>query len=204
MRIDISLRVRLLLIGLMVVIGLGSAAWLVVRLWPYRYHGLLLEPATPVADFALTGPEGRPVRLSDFRGKVTVLYFGYTYCPDVCPTTLAELARALQRVGRRADQVQVIMITVDPERDTPEILARYLAHFDARFLGLSGTAAEIAAAATPLGIYFAKHEGTAATGYLVDHTATVAVIDRDGYLRLVFPFGTPGEDIASDLIHLLK
>jgi len=132
------------------------------------------------------------------------VYFGYTYCPDVCPTTLAELARALQRVGRRADQVQVIMITVDPERDTPEILARYLAHFDARFLGLSGTAAEIAAAATPLGIYFAKHEGTAATGYLVDHTATVAVIDRDGYLRLVFPFGTPGEDIASDLIHLLK
>jgi protein SCO1/2 len=107
-------------------------------------------------------------------------------------------------MGRQADKVQVTMITVDPERDTPELLAQYMAHFDARFIGLSGTAEQIAAAATPLGIYYERHEGTAATGYLVDHTATVAVIDQNGYLRLVFPYGTPGEDIASDLAQLLK
>ncbi len=204
MRIKMAPKIRVVLIGCIAIVGLGLGAWLAIRFWPHRYHGLLLEPANPVADFALLGPDSRPVRLSDFRGKLTVLYFGYTWCPDVCPTTLAELARGLGGLGRRADQVQVLMITVDPERDTPEVLARYLANFDARFIGLSGTAEQIAAAATPLGIYFEKHAGTAATGYLVDHTATIAVIDQDGYLRLVFPPNTPGEDIASDLSHLLK
>jgi protein SCO1/2 len=96
------------------------------------------------------------------------------------------------------------MVTVDPERDTPEALAKYVANFDPRFIGLSGTPDQIAAAATPLGIYYQKHDGTAATGYLVDHTASVAVIDQNGYLRLVFPFGTSGEEIASDLAHLLN
>jgi protein SCO1/2 len=197
-------KTRFALLILVTVAGLALMALLAVRFWPYRYHGFLLEPTKPVADFTLVGPHNQPVKLSDFRGKATVLYFGYTYCPDVCPTTLAELAQGLKRMGRRADRVQVVMVTVDPERDTPEALAQYMANFDPRFIGLSGTAEQIAAAATPLGIYYERHEGTAASGYLVDHTATVAVIDQDGYLRLVFPFGTPGEDIASDLSRLLK
>jgi protein SCO1/2 len=197
-------KTRFALLAFVTVAGLALLALLAVRFWPYRYHGFLLEPTKPVADFELVGPNSQPVKLSDFRGKVTVLYFGYTYCPDVCPTTLAELAQGLKRMGRRADRVQVIMVTVDPERDTPESLAQYMANFDARFIGLSGTAEQIAAAATPLGIYYERHEGTAASGYLVDHTATVAVIDQNGFLRLVFPFGTPGEDIASDLSHLLN
>jgi len=195
-------RFALLVFGTLVVFAL--LALLAVRFWPYRYHGFLLEPTKPVADFTLAGPNNQPVKLSDFRGKLMVLYFGYTYCPDVCPTTLAELAQGLKRMGRRADQVQVVMVTVDPDRDTPEVLAQYVANFDPRFIGLSGTAEQIAAAATPLGIYYERHAGTAASGYLVDHTATVAVIDQDGYLRLVFPFGTSGEDIASDLSRLLK
>jgi protein SCO1/2 len=195
---------RFLLMAFVTVAGLVLLALLAVRFWPYRYHGFLLEPTKPVADFELVGPNNRPVKLSDFRGKLTVLYFGYTYCPDVCPTTLAELAQGVRRMGRRADQVQVVMVTVDPERDTPESLAQYMANFDARFIGLSGTAEQVAAAATPLGIYYERHEGTAASGYLVDHTATVAVIDQNGFLRLVFPYGTPGEDIASDLARLLN
>lgn len=197
-------KIRPYLIAFVAVAGLALVVWLLLaRFWPYRYHGLMLEPAKPVADFTLVGPNNQPVKLSDFRGKLTALYFGYTFCPDVCPTTLAELAQGMQRMGRRAAQVQVIMITVDPARDTPEVLAQYMANFDARFIGLSGTPEQIAAAATPLGIYYEQHEGTAATGYLVDHTASVAVIDQNGYLRLVYPFGTPGEDIASDLAHLL-
>jgi protein SCO1/2 len=203
--IEMRLKAGPYLFTLIVVTALALVAWLVIaRFWPHRYHGFALEPTRPVADFTLIGPNNQPVKLSDFRGKLTVLYFGYTFCPDVCPTTLAELAQGLKRMGRQADKVQVAMITVDPERDTPELLAQYMAHFDARFIGLSGTAEQIAAAATPLGIYYERHEGTAATGYLVDHTATVAVIDQNGYLRLVFPYGTPGEDIASDLAQLLK
>ena len=198
-------RVRVLILASLGLLAVAIAAWLLLpRLLPYNYHGFAMEPTKPVADFTLDGPNGKPVKLSDFRDKLTVLYFGYTYCPDVCPTTLAELTQGLKGLGRKADKVQVVMVTVDPERDTPETLAKYVANFDPRFIGLSGTPDQIAAAATPLGIYYQKHEGSAATGYLVDHTASVAVIDQDGYLRLVFPFGTSGEDIASDLAHLLN
>jgi protein SCO1 len=198
-------RVRVLILASLGLLAVAVAAWLLLpRLLPYNYHGFPMEPTKPVADFTLDGPNGKPVKLSDFRDKLTVLYFGYTYCPDVCPTTLAELAQGLKGLGRKADKVQVVMVTVDPERDTPEALAKYVANFDSRFIGLSGTPDQIAAAATPLGIYYQKHDGTAATGYLVDHTASVAVIDQNGYLRLVFPFGTSGEDIASDLAHLLN
>lgn len=171
---------------------------------PYTYHGMLLESPNPAADFTLTGASGQPVSLSDFRGKLVVLYFGYTFCPDVCPTTMTELTKAIKALGPKASDVQVIMVSVDPERDTPERVAEYVRYFDPSFIGLSGTPEEVAAAATPFGIYYEKHEGTAATGYLVDHTATLNVIDKEGRMRLVLPFGTSGEDIADDLAHLLR
>lgn len=197
-------RIGILVLALISSMAVFAALWLLVlRLLPYNYRGFLMEPDHPVSDFTLSGPDAQPVSLSDYRGKLAVIYFGYTFCPDVCPTTMADLARALKAMGKKAGDVQVIMVTVDPERDTPESLGKYLANFDPRFLGLSGTPEQIAAAAASLGIYYQKHEGTAATGYLVDHTATVAVIDKAGYLRLIFPYGTPSEDIASDLTHLL-
>jgi protein SCO1/2 len=194
-----------------VLIVLGAAALLltaaVLFFWglvPYRYHGAVLESARPAADFTLTGPAGKTVRLSDFRGKVVVLYFGYTFCPDVCPTTMAELGQAMRQLGRRADEIQVLMITVDPERDTVEALASYLAHFDPRFIGLTGTAEQIASAATPFGIFYQKHEGSAASGYLVDHTATTTVLDRQGRIKLLWPYGTEANALAADLNQLLK
>lgn len=171
---------------------------------PYTFHGLLLDAPTPAADFSLTGPQGQTVHLSDFRGKLAVLFFGYTSCPDVCPTTLVDLARAMKQMGNKAADVQVIMVTVDPERDTPQRMGDYVAAFDDRFLGLSGTPEAIAAAATPFGIYYQKHEGTAATGYLVDHTASLNVVDQEGRMRLVLPFGISPESIAEDLAHLLR
>lgn len=170
----------------------------------YQYHGLLLDSPKPATDFTLTDASGQPISLSDFRGKLVVLYFGYTFCPDVCPTTLNDVAKAMKELGSKAEDVQFIMISVDPERDTPQRLAEYVAYFDPRFIGLTGSPEEVAAVATPFGIFYQKHEGTAATGYLVDHTASLTVIDQDGHVRLVLPFGTAPQDIADDLAHLLR
>ncbi len=187
------------------VIGLALIALIALpRLQPYTFHGTVLQSAQPAPDFELTASHGQKVSLEDFDGKLVLLYFGYTFCPDVCPATLSELRGAVDILGSQADDVQVIMISVDPERDTPEMLAEYVTHFDPSFLGVTGTPEEIAQIATLYGIFYEAHEGTAATGYLVDHTATVMVIDQDGHLKLVFPFGTPAEDIAEDLEHLLN
>jgi protein SCO1/2 len=135
---------------------------------------------------------------------VVVLYFGYTFCPDVCPTTLTDMKQVMKLLGKKADDVQFIMVSVDPERDTPEKLNEYVTYFDPRFIGLTGTPEEVVTAATPFGVIFEKHEGTAATGYLVDHTATLSVIDKDGRMRLLFPFDADPQDIADDLQHLIK
>jgi protein SCO1/2 len=147
---------------------------------------------------------GQRVSLDDFRGKLVVLYFGYTFCPDVCPATLVEIAGAMDILGEDAKDIQTIMISVDPERDTPEQLAEYVAHFDPNFLGVTGTEEEVAEIATLYGIFYEKHEGTVASGYLIDHTATTMVIDQDGYLKLLLPFGTTAQDMADDLAYLLK
>lgn len=171
---------------------------------PYQYHGLYLDSPTQATDFTLTSQTGEPVSLSDLRGKLVLLYFGYTFCPDVCPTTLSTLNQALELMGKKADDVQVVMVSVDPERDTPEVLANYLSNFNPSFMGLTGTHDQIASAATGLGVFFEKHEGSAETGYLVDHTASVMALDQQGRLRLVIPFETSAEDIASDLTQLLK
>lgn len=169
----------------------------------YEFHGTLLQSPDPAPDFTLTSMNGQQVSLSDFQGKLVVLYFGYTYCPDVCPTTLAEVKKALAKLGDRSDDIQVIMITVDPDRDTPQVLNGYLSSFDDRFMGMTGPIAELQRVATLYGIYFARAEGSEATDYLVDHTASMMVINDEGYLKLVFPYGTSAEDIASDLDYLL-
>lgn len=191
----------LVILALLLVLAVGA-----IRIVnpPHTWTGMLMDPLAPVNDFSLTAAGGKPVRLSDFRGKLVALYFGYTYCPDVCPTTLAELAAGMRDLGADAQQVQVIFISVDPARDTPERLADYVANFDPSFIGITGSPEAIAAVATPLGIYYQAHEGTAATGYLVDHTATVMVLDRQGRLRLLLPFGTTGAQAASDLRALLR
>lgn len=198
------MRSKALLIGFGLLVGLGlSIFFLLPLLRPYSFHGTLLQSPDAAPDFTLTDSNGQLSNLSDFRGKLLVLYFGYTFCPDVCPATLAEISQAIELLGSKADQVQVIMISVDPERDTPEKLANYMGHFNPGFLGLTGSPEEIATVATLYGIYYEKREGSAATGYLVDHTASVMVIDEKGHLKLVFPFGTPAEDMAADLEFLL-
>ncbi len=184
------------------------AGWLAItyftgNLLPPNFHGMVMQSPDTLNDFTLTGADGE-VSLSDFRGKVTLLYFGYTFCPDVCPATMVELKKAMEELGSDGEDVQIVMVSVDPLRDTPEKLKEYVAHFHPSFIGLTGTDEEIAAVAIPLGIFYEKHEGSAKSGYLIDHTATVAVVDKDGYLRLIYPFDTAGEDIAKDLRYLAR
>lgn len=182
----------------------GLAFWWYRSAPPPQLHGMLLEPAKPAHDFTLTTGGGRSVSLSDFRGKVVLLYFGYTFCPDVCPTTLSAVRQTFQALGAQADQVQLIMVSVDPGRDTPDTVTAYVQSFDPRFLGVTGAEAQVAEAAAFFGVWYVKHAGSAATNYLIDHTGTLTVVDRQGYTRLVFPFGVAAEDMASDLRYLLS
>ncbi len=195
----------LLIGGISLILGF-LLGWAIIRLieTPYTYHGTVLQSPELDRGFALTGPDGRQVNLRDFRGQAVLLYFGYTFCPDVCPATLVELAQASKMLAEDAEKVQVIMISVDPDRDSPESLQEYVTYFDPSFIGVTGSEDEVAAVAAQYGIFYEKHEGTVATGYLIDHTASVIVIDPDGYFRLIYPFGTPAADIAEDIRHLVN
>lgn len=190
----------LIVISLVAVAGIAGAR----SFFAYQPHGFVLKEVTPASDFTLNAAAGKQVSLSDYQGKVVLLYFGYTHCPDVCPTTLADLRVAISELGEAANDIQVIMVSVDPERDSPEWLADYVHRFDDRFLGVTGPLDRITQLATAYDIHFHKHEGSVATGYLIDHTAKVLVIDRQGDLRMFFPFGETSEEMAEDIQYMLS
>jgi protein SCO1/2 len=154
--------------------------------------------------FALTDHTGKPRTLADFKGKVVVVFFGYTQCPDVCPTTMAEMASVMQKLGPLADQVQVLFITLDPERDTQQLLANYVPAFDKRFIGLRGTPDQTAKTAKEFKVFYSKVPGTSPGSYTIDHTAGSYVFDRDGRLRLFIRHGQGLEPIVHDLRQLLS
>jgi len=160
------------------------------------------------ADFGkaleLTGQDGKPRSLADFRGKVVVLFFGYTHCPDICPTTLADMAAVMKKLGPEAARVQVLFVTVDPERDTPEVLAKYVPAFDASFLGLYGDAAATQRAAKEFRIFYEKRPGGAPGAYTVDHSGQSYVLDAKGNLRLFVRHDRIAQDLAEDLRALLR
>jgi protein SCO1/2 len=150
----------------------------------------------------LPDTSGRLRRLEDFRGKAVVLFFGFTHCPDVCPTTLADLATVVKSLGPDADRVQVLFVTVDPERDTPEDLAKYVGAFDPRFLGLRGDLGATQRVAKDFKIYFEKRKQGA--GYTVDHSAQSYVIDPQGRLRLLVRHDRLAQDLPDDLRAILR
>jgi protein SCO1/2 len=154
--------------------------------------------------FALTDHTGKPRTLADFKGKVVVVFFGYTQCPDVCPTTMAEMASVMQKLGPLADQVQVLFITLDPERDTQQLLAQYVPAFDKRFIGLRGTPEQTAKTAKDFKVFYSKVPGTEPGNYTIDHTAGSYVFDRDGRLRLFIRHGQGPDPIVHDLRQLLS
>lgn len=150
-------------------------------------------------DFELLDHAGTTKRLKDFRGKVLILTFGYTACPDICPTTLATLAESLRLLGEEAARVQVAFVSVDPDRDTAEQLQRYVTWFDARFVGLHGSEEATAVAASAFHVKFRKQYGDSAAGYAVDHTAGQFVFDASGRLRLFVQHGETPDSIAHDI-----
>jgi len=186
-------------LGLLVLIGVVMG---VAVLFPKidTFRGTLYDPALPAPEIELTQGNGSSFRLSEMRGHVVLLFFGYTSCPDVCPTTLSDLHRVMDELGTNAKQVQVLFATVDPNRDTPQKLQEYVSIFDPAFIGLSGSMDEMEKVWSDYGVFREEEQlPNSATGYLVNHTARVYVIDRDGDLHLSYSFGTPVEDIVHDL-----
>ena len=155
-------------------------------------------------DFALTDHTGKPRTLADFRGKVVVLFFGYTQCPDVCPTTLSTLAEAMRRLGPDAARVQVLFVTIDPQRDTAELLSHYVSALHPSFLGLWGDADATARTAQEFKILYQKQPGRTPETYTMDHSAGSFVFDVEGRLRLYVGHGQDAEFFAHDIRELLR
>jgi len=162
------------------------------------------EPYPKAAEIELTKSNGETFRLSDQKGKIVLLFFGYTACPDVCPTTLAELKQVMDKLGDKTRLIQVVFVSVDPERDTPDKIQEYVEHFNRQFVGLSGSSTDLQVIWDNYGVFREVVESESAFGYIINHTARTYLIDMDGNLRLSYGFQTPVEDIVSDLEILLK
>jgi protein SCO1 len=196
---------KTLLVGLTLFLLIGVvAAGVFLFSKPASFRGTTYtEPYPAAPEIDLTRANGTSFRLSEMRGKVVMLFFGYTSCPDICPTTLAEFKQSLDELGNKSDQVQVLFVTVDPQRDTPERVQEYVDHFNPNFIGLSGSETELAQVWNEYGVFREIVNGTSAAGYLVNHTARVTLIDQQGNLRVSFGFDTPVKDIVHDLKLLL-
>jgi protein SCO1 len=162
------------------------------------------EPYSPAPEFSLLDAKGDGFNLKDIRGKVVLLFFGYTYCPDICPTTLAQLKLAMQDLGKKSEQVQVVFISVDPKRDTSTSMQSYVERFDPAFIGLGGTEEELAPIWSEYGIFREIVEGTSENNYIVNHTGRIILIDQDGNLRLSYGLQVDPEDISQDIQILLR
>ena len=155
-------------------------------------------------DFRLSDHNGKVRTLADFRGKAVVMFFGYTQCPDVCPTTMVEMKAVLQQLGADASRVQVLFVTLDPERDTRELLANYVPAFDPGFIGLYGDLETTAKTAKEFRVFYQKQPGPTPSSYTLDHTAGSYVFDPQGRVRLFVRHGDGGANLAADLRSLLK
>jgi len=168
-----------------------------------QFKAIDLTGADYARDFQLTDHNGQPRTLKDFRGKLVVLFFGYTQCPDVCPTSMSELAEAKKLLGPDGEKLQGLFVTVDPDRDTPEVLKAYMANFDPSFLALYGTPEQLAAVAKDFKIYYKKVDGKTPTSYTMDHSAGSYVYDPAGRLRVYNRYGSGAQALAADIKTLL-
>jgi protein SCO1/2 len=159
------------------------------------------------ADFAqrlsLMDHTGKQRTLTDFKGKAIALFFGYTHCPDVCPTTMVDLKQTIKLLGPRADELQVLFVTLDPERDTQEVLSKFVPSFDSRFIGLRGSVEEIEATAKVFKIFASKVKSEGRSGYTIDHSAGIYVFDKTGKIRLYVDYGEKPADMANDIKQIL-
>ena len=168
------------------------------------FNAIDLTGANYAQDFALTDPNGQPRSLKDFKGKVVVVFFGFTQCPDVCPATMAELAEVKRQLGPDGDKLQGVFITVDPERDTPELLKAYMGNFDPSFIALSTSVDKLPALAKDYKLYYKKVEGKTPGSYTMDHSAGSYIYDTQGRLRLYTRYGTGVPSLTADIRALLQ
>ena len=168
------------------------------------FNAVDITGADYAKDFSLKDADGKVRTLADFKGKVVVLFFGYAQCPDVCPTTMTEMAQVKQQLGSDGDKLQVLFVTVDPARDTPEVLKAYMGAFDPGFVALIPTADQLATTAKDFKVYFKKVEGKTPTSYSMDHSAASFVYDAQGRLRLYARYGAGVAPMVSDVKALLK
>jgi protein SCO1 len=169
-----------------------------------EFRSVDITGADYALDFALPDVNGQTKTLADFKGKAVVLFFGFAQCPDVCPTTMAEIASVKKSLGKDGEKVTAVFVSVDPERDTPQVLKAYMESFDPSFTALRGTPEQTAALAKYFKIYYKKVEGKTPTSYTIDHTAASFVYDSQGKLRLYTRYGMGAQALAEDLKILLK
>ena len=182
--------------------ALGWFGW--QWLTPHPYSGTVMQAPTSAPDMdGLVWGDGTPVELADLGGRLVLVYFGYTACPDVCPTTMSGVVQALDELGDEADDVAVMMVSIDPDRDSPAIVERYVQSFHPRFRGASGDIADVERVATLYGIFFARDEPTVDGEYTMSHTSTLLGIDPDGHLRIVWPTVLDPGRLAADIRELL-
>ncbi|HCL86211.1 MAG TPA: SCO family protein [Comamonadaceae bacterium] len=186
-------------------VSTGAAAVFLAACSPKAasFQGVDVTGADYARDLPLTDQHGQRRSLKDFAGKVVVVFFGYTQCPDVCPTSMSELAEVKQALGADGERLQGIFVTVDPDRDTPEVLKAYMASFDPSFIALRGTPEELAAVAKDFKIYYKRVEGSTPTSYTMDHSAGNYVYDPAGRLRLYHRYGSGAQALAADVRALL-
>jgi protein SCO1/2 len=170
-----------------------------------RFKGGVFDPPRDAPDFTLKGSDGAPARMSAHKGKVVALAFGFTYCQKVCPVTLGKLAQVFGKLGKAGDDLQVMFVSVDPDRDNPERMKEFLAFFGPRFLGATGDAKDLQAVRDAYGIVAEKAiSEDKRLGYEVHHSSSVYLVDKKGKLRLLMPFGRPVDDLRHDIEMLLK
>ncbi|PWC43478.1 SCO family protein [Azospirillum sp. TSO22-1] len=193
------MKARILRIALASLVGLAIAAG--IAWWQVRHatQQVATSAAAVGGPFRLTDHTGKAVTDADYRGKYLLIYFGYTFCPDVCPTELSTMAAALDKLGPTADTVQPLFITIDPERDTVAHMADYVPLFHPRLVGLTGTPDEVRTVAREYRVYAAKAPGSSGEAYLMDHSSFVYLMGPDGKFVAVFPGGTGPEKMAADI-----
>ena len=197
-----KLRRSMALLAVLIISSVALTAC--IRDEPYQFKGGELSPPEAAGALDLVDQNGDPFSLADVEGQVSLIYFGYTTCPDLCPTTLSDFTAVKNELGDDADKVNFIMVTVDPERDSIERLKQYLGFFDPEFIGLRGDLEQTELVKSEYGVIATKVEyPDSATGYLVDHTSLIYVIDREGRLRLTYPYGFSPESIVEDVRQLI-
>ena len=195
-----------LIIGGLIALVVLAIAGAETLLQAYQFRGSVIDPPVPASDFSLQDQNGQAFQLGDQRGKIVLIFFGYTNCPDICPLTLAQFKQARAQLGQQADRVRFVFITVDPERDTEEKIKTYLGAIDPAIVGLGGSQAELEQVWRAYGVYRQKQPGQSQNDYadLLEHSSRVYLVDTQGNLRVTYPSGLVSDDVVQDVKYLLR